>query len=281
MYRRLIRPLLYCFPAELAHSLGLWVLRMVGALPPIRALVAWVVGVRHVGLVVHALGRQFPNPLGVAAGFDKNAVAYHGFFALGFGAVEVGTVTGHAQEGNPKPRLFRLPADQGLLNRMGFNNRGASTVARRIKGRRAGILGVNLGKTKVVPVDAAAEDYVRSARLVAKDADYVVVNVSSPNTPGLRSLQATEQLRPLLRAVRSALDEAAPGRAVPLLVKISPDLSDHDVDAVADLAVEMDLDGIVATNTTVRRAGLRTAEGEVQALGEGGISGPPLRHRSL
>ncbi|MGZ4494021.1 MAG: quinone-dependent dihydroorotate dehydrogenase [Nocardioides sp.] len=235
---------------------------------------------------VRALGIDFPGVLGLAAGFDKNAEGIDALAALGFSFVEVGTVTGEPQPGNPTPRLFRLPADRAVVNRMGFNNDGAEVVARRLAARAAGphadvVVGVNIGKTKVVPEgDEAAvlADYAKSTRLLAPYADYLVVNVSSPNTPGLRDLQSVERLRPLLREVRKVADGT--GRRVPLLVKIAPDLSDEDVLAVADLAVELGLDGIVATNTTVSREGLASSPADVEHVGAGGLSGAPLRARA-
>ncbi|MCP3423686.1 quinone-dependent dihydroorotate dehydrogenase [Nocardioides pinisoli] len=233
---------------------------------------------------VRALGLTFPHPLGLAAGFDKNAVGIDGLAALGFGHVEVGTVTGEAQPGNPTPRLFRLTADRAIVNRMGFNNDGAEVVARRLAAWRAAggdtILGVNIGKTKVVPEGEAARDYEKSAGLLAPYADYLVVNVSSPNTPGLRDLQAVEKLEPLLRAVRRRADEVRPDHRVPLLVKIAPDLSDDDVLAVADLALVTGLDGIIATNTTISRDSLVTPASRVAEIGAGGLSGQPLTARS-
>ena len=200
-----------------------------------------------------------------------------GLEALGFGFVEVGTVTAQPQPGSPRPRLFRLTADRALSNRMGFNNDGAVAIADRLRKRkRPGfVVGVNIGKTKVVPGEEAIEDYVASARAVRDVADYVVVNVSSPNTPGLRDLQAVDRLKPLLIAVRAELAH------IPLLVKIAPDLADEDVDAVAGLALELKLDGIIATNTTISRDNLTTPAGEVETAGAGGLSGPPLRDRSL
>jgi dihydroorotate dehydrogenase len=239
---------------------------------------------------VEAMGLNFPNRLGLAAGFDKNAVGIDGLAGLGFGHVEVGTVTGEPQPGNPTPRLFRLPADRAVVNRMGFNNDGAEGVARRLAeraarrsadGRPGPVLGVNIGKTKVVPEDQAVHDYEKSAGLLAPYADYLVVNVSSPNTPGLRDLQAVEKLEPLLRAVRRRADEVTGDRRVPLLVKIAPDLSDDDVLAVADLAGAVGLDGIIATNTTISRAGLATDPAEVERIGAGGLSGRPLTARAL
>ncbi|MBC2934541.1 quinone-dependent dihydroorotate dehydrogenase [Nocardioides sp. zg-1228] len=233
---------------------------------------------------VQALGLSFPHPLGLAAGFDKNAVGIDGLAALGFGHVEIGTVTGEAQPGNPAPRLFRLTDDRAIVNRMGFNNDGAEVVARRLAAWRAEggstVLGVNIGKTKVVPEEEAARDYEKSAGLLAPYADYLVVNVSSPNTPGLRDLQAVEKLEPLLGAVRRRADEVRPDDRVPLLVKIAPDLSDDDVLAVADLALATGLDGIIATNTTISRDGLATPAARVQEVGAGGLSGRPLTQRS-
>ena len=235
---------------------------------------------------VEAMGITFPNALGLAAGFDKNAVGIDALAALGFGHVEIGTVTGEAQPGNPQPRLFRLPEDRAVINRMGFNNDGAEVVAqrlarraRRVKGGGP-VLGVNIGKTKLVPEDQAVGDYEKSTRLLAPFADYLVVNVSSPNTPGLRDLQAVEKLEPLLRAVRRQADEVTEAR-VPLLVKIAPDLSDDDVLAVADLAAAVELDGIIATNTTISREGLTSDPARVAKAGAGGLSGRPLTERSL
>src|SRR6201995_813565 len=184
-------------------------------------------------LAVDALGLHFAHPIGLAAGFDKNATAYEALAALGFGFAEVGTGAGKAQPGTPKPRLFRSPADRALINRMGFNNLGAEAVAPRLTKPRTVPLGVNIGKTKVTPEAEAVGDYVKSARLLGPLADYVVVNVSSPNTPGLRALQAVELLRPLLTAVKAETDLVKK----PLLVKIAPDLSDDDIDAIADLAL--------------------------------------------
>ena len=234
---------------------------------------------------VEAMGLSFPGVLGLAAGFDKNAVGVDSLAALGFAFVEVGTVTGEPQPGNDRPRLFRLPADRAIVNRMGFNNDGAEAVAERLAARtrsartRDVVLGVNIGKTKAVPEDQAVADYEKSTRLLAPVADYLVVNVSSPNTPGLRDLQAVGRLGPLLESVRRAADEVTSER-VPLLVKIAPDLSDDDVLAVADLALELGLDGIVATNTTVSRDGLASDPATVAAAGAGGLSGAPLTRRA-
>ena len=288
MYRLLYRVVLRRVPAEAAHRAGFGLIRWAAAVPGVAWLLRRWLGPREPVLRVRALGLEFPGPLGLAAGFDKDARATNGLGALGFGFVEVGTVTARAQPGNPRPRLFRLPADRALVNRMGFNNDGAAAAAARLRRRPRGpgagpVVGVNIGKTRVVPEAEAAADYAASARAVADVADYVVVNVSSPNTPGLRDLQAADRLRPVLAAVRAALDAAAGegGRRVPLLVKIAPDLAEQDIDAVADLAVELGLDGVIATNTTVARDGLLSTAAEVTAAGAGGLSGPPLRGRSL
>jgi dihydroorotate dehydrogenase len=262
-------------PAETAHEAAMRAVRAAGRVPGAAAALRAVLGPRDPALRVRALGLDFPGPLGLAAGFDKDARGVAVLGAIGFGFVEVGTVTAQPQPGNPRPRLFRLMADRAIINRMGFNNHGAAAAALRLRRRRHVIVGVNIGKTKAVPEDEAVADYVASARAVAWVADYIVVNVSSPNTPGLRDLQAADRLRPLLTAVRQATG------AVPLLVKIAPDLADEDVDTVADLAVELGLDGIIATNTTIARDGLVTPAAEVAALGAGGLSGPPLRDRSL
>ncbi len=235
------------------------------------------------------MGIEFPGVLGVAAGFDKNAEGIDALAALGFGFVEVGTVTGEPQPGNPTPRLFRLPADRAVVNRMGFNNDGAEVVAERLAQRRLRrphgdvVVGINIGKTKAVPeddADAVIADYEKSTMLLAPYADYLVVNVSSPNTPGLRDLQSTERLGPLLEAVRAQADRVTSQR-VPLLVKIAPDLTDDDVLAVADLAVQLGLDGIVATNTTISRDGLDSTSDDIDRVGAGGLSGAPLKARAL
>jgi dihydroorotate dehydrogenase len=279
MYRLLYRVVLRRVPAETAHRVAFALIRAAG-MPGAARLLRWWLGPSDPALRVRALGLEFPGPVGLAAGFDKDARGVAGLAALGFGFVEVGTVTARAQPGNPRPRMFRLPADRALVNRMGFNNEGAAAAAARLRRRSGVIVGVNIGKTKAVPDQEAARDYAASARAVAGVADYVVVNVSSPNTPGLRDLQAADRLKPVLVAVREALDAAADHR-VPLLVKIAPDLADADVDAIADLALELGLDGIVATNTTVSRDGLASSPAEVAAAGAGGLSGAPLRGRAL
>ena len=279
MYRGVLRPALFGLDAERAHGLAMHALAVAHRSPAAcRALRALAGAADDGSLAVHALGRRFTSPFGVAAGLDKGAEAYNALGALGFGCVEVGTVTARAQDGNARPRLFRLPADRALLNRMGFNNPGATVVAQRLAAvpPEGVVLGVNIGKSRAASLDEAAADYAESARLLAPFAAYVVINVSSPNTPGLRSLQSVEALAPIVRAVRAAMPAPAP----PLLVKIAPDLADEDIDAVTDLARAEGLAGIVATNTTLRRDGLVTPAEAVRALGDGGVSGAPLRERS-
>jgi len=245
----------------------------------VRRAVRRVLAPRDPALRVRALGLDLPSPLGLAAGFDKDAAHVDALTALGFGFVEVGTVTALPQPGNARPRMVRLPADRALVNRMGFNNAGAEAAAARLSAPRdrTTIVGVNIGKTKRAP-DAAA-DYRASAARLAPLADYLVINVSSPNTPGLRDLQAVDALRGLIATVREGMEQAQ--RTVPLLVKIAPDLADDDVDAIADLALATGLDGLVATNTTISRDGLRTDPAQVAAAGAGGLSGAPLADRSL
>ena len=229
---------------------------------------------------VKVMGLEFNGPFGMAAGFDKNAEMIKELGQLGFSHVEIGTVTRHAQDGNAKPRLFRLKKDLSLINRMGFNNEGADAVARRLEKLRSGgatlpIIGVNIGKSKITELEDAVSDYEYSAEKLAPFADYIAVNVSSPNTPGLRSLQAIDQLEPILNAV------IAKAAGKPVLVKIAPDLADEDVVAVAALATKLRLAGVIATNSTVSRVGLRTDSQRVSDMGAGGLSGPVLKDRSI
>ena len=268
-----LRRALFLVPPERIHTLVFAGLR--GATRPtaLRRRAERTLGPSDPALASSVFGVRFPGPLGLAAGFDKDGRGLNTWGALGFGYAEVGTVTAQAQPGNPTPRLFRLPADRALLNRMGFNNHGAGELALQLARHSPGIpIGVNIGKTKVTPPGGAVDDYRASARLLGPLAAYLVVNVSSPNTPGLRDLQAVESLRPILAGVLAET-------TTPVLVKIAPDLSDADVDEIADLAVELGLAGIVATNTTVSRDGLRTPG--VHGLGSGGVSGPPVAQRSL
>ena len=275
IYRLLYALVLRRIPAETAHALaarGVRLAHRVGLLRPL--------GRPDPVLAVDALGLRFASPLGVAAGVDKDASWFEGLGALGFGSVEVGTVTPHAQAGNPRPRVRRLLADRALQNSMGFPNPGADAVAERIaRTRGETVLGVNVGRAKGSTTEQAAEDYRATVRRLAPHADYLALNVSSPNTPGLRDLQAVEPLRALVAAVTEEL--AALGLERPVLVKIAPDLADEDVDAVADLAVELGLDGIIATNTTIAREGLGLTSSPALVQETGGLSGAPLKARSL
>jgi dihydroorotate dehydrogenase len=277
VYPLFFRLVLTRFDPERAHHLAFTVIRALAA-PGIGTLVQRVTR-PHPSLAVETLGLRFPSPFGMAAGFDKEGSGIAGLGRLGFGHVEVGTITALAQPGNPKPRLFRLLADRAVINRMGFNNEGAEAARRRLEAAqsvaRRPVVGVNIGKSRVVEVDDAVDDYLTSTRMLAPLADYLVVNVSSPNTPGLRGLQELDRLEPLLRAVRDAA-----GR-VPVLVKIAPDLENDQVRRVGELAVRLGLAGVIATNTTLSRDGLRTAEATVTAAGAGGLSGAPLAARSL
>lgn len=272
MYRAL-RWVFFRVPPERIHTWVFALLRVATGLAVSRRLLGrWLTPSDPV-LETTVFGVTFPGPLGLAAGFDKNGSGINAWGPLGFGYAEVGTVTAQAQPGNPAPRLFRLAEDRALLNRMGFNNHGAGELAIRLTRSQSTVpIGVNIGKTKVTPPEHAVDDYAESARLCGPLADFVVVNVSSPNTPGLRDLQAVASLRPILAAVRAETTK-------PVLVKIAPDLSDDDVDEIADLAVELGLAGIVATNTTISREGLLTPG--VAELGAGGVSGAPVAARSL
>ena len=277
MYRLLFSAVLSHMDPEDAHHLAFRVIR---ALPTLGfgTLVERFTA-PDPSLAVETLGLRFPSPFGVAAGFDKDGFAVRGLGNLGFGHVEVGTITAVAQPGNPRPRLFRLVGDRALVNRMGFNNGGADAAAGRLsrlsRRRDRPVLGVNIGKSRVTAVEDAVADYERSARVLAPFADYLVVNVSSPNTPGLRGLQEIDSLAPLLESVRAAAG------VTPLLVKIAPDLDDAEIVRICELVERLGLDGIIATNTTISREGLKAEASVVEAIGAGGLSGAPLAARSL
>jgi len=276
IYGFLFRTFFIRMDPERAHHLAMPIIRMAGW-PIVGAILRGSVR-PHDRLATRVVGIDFPTPFGMAAGFDKNATMTRGLGNLGFGHIEVGTVTSLAQVGNPRPRLFRLIADRGLINRMGFNNDGAVTVARRLKRLRRGshvpVIGVNIGKSRVVDVADAVADYVASTKLLAPLADYLVINVSSPNTPGLRGLQEIDLLEPLVRAVFGECGE------VPLFVKIAPDVTDDQALRIADMCERVGVAGIVATNTTISRSGLTTDAAMVTRMGDGGVSGPPVAARS-
>ena len=283
-YETIFRPVLFQQDSERAHELGVDAMALLAALPPLRSALEWW---NRRGTArarpVEAFGLRFPNAVGLAAGFDKNARAWPVAAAMGFGHVEIGTVTALAQPGNPKPRMFRYPAEEAVINRMGFNNEGSTAVAARLErqpgpGRRSIPLGVNLGKSKVTDLERAAGDYLTSFGRLAGHADYVVLNVSSPNTPNLRQLQDESRLRELLGAITGAnRDRVASvgGRRVPILLKISPDLTWPQIDAVLGVVAEFGLDGLIATNTTLSRPGYFSTVNEA-----GGLSGAPVAERS-
>jgi len=277
MYRLLFSLVLSKLDPETAHTLAFTVIRLLPTLGVGRLVRVFTRPAPQ--LRVSALGREFDSPFGLAAGFDKYGSGIRGLGQLGFGHVEVGTVTAHAQPGNPRPRLFRLVPDRAVINRMGFNNNGAAALLPRLQKavarRQRPVIGANIGKSRVTEVEDAAGDYLESTRLLAPVADYLAVNVSSPNTPGLRGLQELEKLSPLLSAIREAAGET------PVLVKIAPDLTDEQVEAIARLAVDLGLAGIIATNTTLSRESLRTDVSVIEAAGAGGLSGAPLAPRSL
>ena len=283
LYRTLLRPLLFKLPPETAHEFAIHALSLsLGAEAVRRAARARFE--RPLFGELRRFGLSFKNPIGMAAGFDKNGVVARELAALGFGFVEVGTVTNVAQPGNPRPRLFRLPSDRALVNRLGFNNDGAEALARRLaRARPDCVLGVNIGKSRAVPVEEATADYLASFEAVRSHADYVAVNISSPNTPGLRELQRADLLAALLKELQhrnrelAARDRAAP---LPLLVKISPDLGEGELELIVEAARGAGVAGLIATNTTTSREGLRASASEVAARGEGGLSGAPLRARA-
>lgn len=284
IYRSLLRPLLFRLPPEAAHELALHTMRLVLKPVWLRRQAARQFNREPFGQL-QRFGLSFQNPVGLAAGFDKNGVAAQGLAALGFGFIEVGSVTHVAQPGNPRPRLFRLPLDRALINRAGFNNDGALAVIKHLAAHRPDcVMGINIGKSRVVALEDATADYLASFELAHTLADFIVVNVSSPNTPNLRELQRADALASLLGALQQRNRELtrASGRPkpVPLLVKIAPDLQRSELEAIVDVVIRLQLDGLVATNTTTSRANLRTSAVEVAGYGEGGLSGAPLRQRS-
>ncbi|HZZ57089.1 MAG TPA: quinone-dependent dihydroorotate dehydrogenase [Opitutaceae bacterium] len=280
-YEKLVRPVLFRMEAERAHEFSVSCLALLGGLTPLCRVLERLVGAASDP--VHLFGLRFPNRVGLAAGYDKNGRAWPAAAALGFGHVEIGTITARPQPGNPPPRLFRHPPAQAVINRMGFNNDGAARVAARLsrqpgRGKRRIPLGINLGKSKAAHLDQAVQDYLASFSSLADFADYLVLNVSSPNTPGLRALQDEDRLRELLGAIRTANRSRAtqPGREpTPVLLKIAPDLSDAQIDAVLGVVAEFEIDGIIATNTTVGRPAGWAGPAET-----GGLSGAPLRERA-
>lgn len=269
LYEKLIRPILFNINAETAHELGIETLKIAFGTKAAQNFISKKFEVESFGQI-NRFGLNFKNPLGIAAGFDKNGVIVNQLAALGFGFVEVGTITYNPQKGNEKPRLFRLPEDKALINRLGFNNEGTPRVVERLKKLNPNcILGVNIGKNKDVPNTEAIENYLKSFDLASEVADYIAVNVSSPNTPNLRELQKAENLEELLTELQKRNSELS---AKPLLVKIAPDLNEAEIEAIVDIALNLNLAGIIATNTTVKRENLKSKTRET-----GGLSGKPLQ----
>ncbi|KAF1708572.1 dihydroorotate dehydrogenase (quinone) [Pseudoxanthomonas kalamensis DSM 18571] len=269
---RLARPLLFAMDAERAHDAGLRALELAA-----RSGASRLLSPSPPAMPTKAYGLEFPNPFGLAAGLDKNGEHIDALFGLGFGFVEIGTVTPRPQPGNPKPRMFRLPAQRAVINRMGFNNDGVEALVRNVERarRRRGVLGINIGKNKDTPNERAADDYLTCLQRVYPLADYVAVNISSPNTAGLRDLQEAQALHALISRLREAQEALAAqhGRRVPMLVKVAPDLGDADIDSAARVFAELAVDGVIATNTTVARIGVQGAPHADEA---GGLSGAPL-----
>ena len=273
-YRSLVRPLLFRLSPETAHEL---------ALHSLSFLPSRILAKSSTQNPISRFGLLFSNPVGLAAGFDKNGIALRALAALGFGFIEAGTVTFHPQPGNPRPRLFRLSEDQALINRAGFNNEGAAAFVKRVERNRPDcVLGVSIGKSKITPLEEATEDYLASFELVYNVADYIAVNVSSPNTPQLRELQQSHQLTALLSALQARGRELGQRnkKHVPLLVKLSPDLERRDLEMIVEVIENLQIDGIIATNTTISRENLTTDSNLVAAAGEGGLSGKPLKTRA-
>jgi dihydroorotate dehydrogenase len=279
MYRIFIKPLFFLFPAERAHYMAMSLLRAVYRMPFLASFMRRFFQRKEHNLQRTLFGLTFENPVGLAAGFDKDARWVDELSALGFGFIEIGTLTPQAQPGNEKPRLFRLPNDEALINRMGFNNGGAAAAAERLRNRKSrAIIGGNIGKNKVTPNEEAVNDYLSCFETLFPHVDYFAVNVSSPNTPGLRALQEKEPLLHLLNTLQAANERKA--KRKPILLKIAPDLSDEQLDDIVDIVRQSNIDGVIATNTTIAREPLTTPKEEIAAIGMGGLSGKPLSKRS-
>ncbi|HEY0656817.1 MAG TPA: quinone-dependent dihydroorotate dehydrogenase [Chryseosolibacter sp.] len=279
MYKQIIRPILFLVDAEKIHHLVFRLLKVAGSLPGGKKAMGGMFKHHESKISRTLFGIHFPNPVGLAAGFDKDARLIDELASLGFGFIEIGTLTPKPQPGNEKPRLFRLPADSALINRMGFNNEGVTAAVVRLKKRKSNVIvGGNIGKNKVTPNEKAFDDYGICFEALYDHVDYFVVNVSSPNTPGLRELQEKEPLTQLLGYVKK-LSNAKP-KAKPVLLKIAPDLTNEQLNDIVEILITTKTDGIIATNTTVSRDGLSTPKQELAKIGNGGLSGAPLRDRS-
>lgn len=292
MYRKILKPILFLFQPEAAHHFVFASMKIIFKIPLLWRIVRRYYSVEDEKLKRTVFGIDFANPVGVAAGLDKNATMFDELFCFGFGCVEIGTVTPVAQKGNPKPRMFRLIKDEVIINRMGFNNDGVKRIAERLRKRKSNvIIGGNIGKNKNTPNEKAIEDYEICFRELYDVVDYFVVNVSSPNTPGLRELQEKEPLKKILFRLKEISEElcavATPSpservgvRHKPILLKIAPDLTNEQLDEIVEVVLETKLDGIVATNTTINRENLKASKAEIENCGSGGLSGKPLTKRS-
>jgi len=279
MYKALLKPILFLFDPEKIHHFVFRTIKFLFRIPGVPALMRSMYDVKDKRLERTVFGITFPNPVGLAAGFDKDAKLFDELGAMGFGFIEVGTLTPKAQPGNEKPRMFRLPADEGLINRMGFNNEGVEAAAERLRKRKTRVvIGGNIGKNKITPNEEAAGDYEKCFHALFDTVDYFVVNVSSPNTPGLRALQEKEPLQRLLLQLKT-LNAAKPGPK-PILLKIAPDLANEQLDDIIDIVRSTGIEGVIATNTTISREGLKTPKAELERAGAGGLSGKPLTKRA-
>lgn len=279
MYKLLIRPILFLFNPETIHHFSVGFLRFTFKIPGVRSLVRSLFTVQNPSLEKEVFGIKFPNPVGLAAGFDKEAIMIDQLEAFGFGFIEIGTLTPKGQPGNPKPRIFRLPTDGALINRMGFNNEGVDVAVKKLRSRRSEVLiGGNIGKNKITPNEEAVRDYEYCFEALFDVVDYFVVNISSPNTPNLRALQDKEPLTQLLTRLQHRNNEKITPK--PMLLKIAPDLTDGQLDDIIDIVKATELAGIIATNTTIGREGLKTSAQEVEQIGAGGLSGAPLKARA-
>lgn len=281
MYKILIRPLLFLFDPERVHHFTFRFIQLISVIPGVKSIIRQLYTFHHPNLERKIFGLTFENPVGLAAGFDKDAKLIDELACFGFGFIEIGTITPKPQPGNERPRLFRLPADQALINRMGFNNEGAVAAVRRLKKRSPGVLvGGNIGKNKITPNDQATADYADCLETLYPYVDYFVVNVSSPNTPGLRDLQEKEPLKKLLLHVKQLSQTREKQKPKPILLKIAPDLTTGQLDDVIEILKATGTDGVIATNTTLSREGLSTNDDEIKKIGAGGLSGKPLNEKS-
>ncbi|MEO5570046.1 MAG: quinone-dependent dihydroorotate dehydrogenase [Bacteroidia bacterium] len=279
LYKKIIRPLLFLIDAEKVHRMVFSLLKMVFPVPGVKAMVHSFYRVKHPSLERNLMGLKFQNPVGLAAGFDKDAKHFDELEAFDFGFIEIGTVTPEPQDGNPKPRLFRLPKDEALINRMGFNNEGALAAAKRLKKRKASlIIGGNIGKNKNIPIEEAVNDYIKCFNVLFDVVDYFAVNVSSPNTPNLRELQDKKPLTEILESLQKI--NLQKNKPKPILLKIAPDLTFTQLDEIIEIVRHTKIQGLIAANTSITREGLKTEKEKINAAGSGGLSGKPIKSRS-